>query len=156
MNKNNAEAIANAVDPTAIIDLNASGSVKADADALEHCQNKILSAIGLPKEAFDLPSTHVEKIKAINPTIIVNKNNTTKPCYSILYYDITDATWHISYSSYELSYVRQWLAECFEPIEADVRPVTYGHWDDGICSNCGSEDHDCPKFCPSCGTEMTL
>ncbi|MCM1269957.1 MAG: hypothetical protein NC247_04935 [Ruminococcus flavefaciens] len=98
----------------------------------------------------------VEKIKAINPVITVNTAKTDKPCYSIQYYDLADNTWHIGYSSYNLDYVREWLAEYFEPIEADVRPVNYGHWkDDGCCAVCGHEnDGYYSDFCPQCGARM--
>lgn len=95
-----------------------------------------------------------EKIKAINPVIIVNTAKTDKPYYSIQYYDLADKTWHIGYSSYDLDYVREWLAEYFEPIGADVRPVKYGYWKDSVCSECGSEVCDEPNYCPDCGAEM--
>lgn len=41
-------------------------------------------------------------------------------------------------------------SEYFEPIEADVRPVKCGHWDDGVCSECGCEAYDgyTSNFCP--------
>lgn len=97
----------------------------------------------------------VEKIKSINPVITVN-TKTDKPCYSIQYYDLADQTWHIGYSSFNLDYVREWLAEYFEPIEADVRPVKYGCWKDGVCSECGSEAYDgyTSNYCPECGAAM--
>lgn len=102
----------------------------------------------------------VEKIKAIDPVIIVNTAKTDKPCYSIQYYDLADNTWHIGYSSYNLDYVREWLAECFEPIEADVLPIKYGHWNDigndVVCSECGCSAYDgyTSNYCPDCGAKM--
>ena len=42
-----------------------------------------------------------------------------KPYYSILYYDLKDNSWHIGYSSYELSNVIRWKDECLE-ITSDI------------------------------------
>lgn len=101
-----------------------------------------------------------EKIKAINPVIIVNTSKTDKPCYSIQYYDLADNTWHIGYSSFNLDYVREWLTECFEPIEADVLPVKCGYWNDigndVVCSECGCSAYDgyTSNYCPDCGAKM--
>lgn len=91
----------------------------------------------------------------LNPVIIVNMKD-DKPYYSIQYYDLAHKTWYIGYSSYNLNYVREWLAEYFEPIEADVLPVKYGHWKDGVCSECGCEAYDGydSDFCPECGAKM--
>lgn len=113
----------------------------------------------------------VEKIKAINPVITVNTSKTDKPCYSIQYYDLADNTWHIGYSSFNLDYVREWLAEHFEPIKADVQPVRHGRWitwkdkfpgkvpkkknNLGVfCSECKLHADNKSAFCPHCGAKM--
>lgn len=102
--------------------------------------------------------TPVEKVKAINPMIIVNEAKTDKPCYSIYYYDLADNTWHIGYSSFNLDYVREWLAEYFDPIErkdVDVRVTPKAFWRDGVCSVCGHEnDGYDSNYCPECGAKM--
>lgn len=56
-----------------------------------------------------------DKIKAINPQIIVT-GTVEKPYYEIQYYDTADKTWHIGYSSYDLSIVVKWKQECFEVV----------------------------------------
>lgn len=57
--------------------------------------------------------TKPPKIKALSPQIIVG-GATENPCYSILYYDITNKEWNIGYSSYNLAFVKAWEKECFE------------------------------------------
>lgn len=81
-----------------------------------------------------------EKIKAINPQIVVH-GTPEKPYYEISYYDTGDNQWHIGYSSYDLQTVKEYLENCFEIIEADVEPVKHAafvrdeeHW--YICGNC--------------------
>lgn len=116
------------------------------------------------------------KIRTHFAKIIVNSSG--KPCYSILYFDPTDKTHHIGFSSYKLSYVREWLAEEFEiyntPTE-DVAPVVHGRWtpynnelDKGFhyCSVCKTQAFNyedggkvvevLAKFCHDCGAKMDL
>ena len=86
---------------------------------------------------YTLKSGNVEinKIKAIRPQIIVT-GTVEKPYYEILYYDISDKTWHIGYSSYNLANVIKWKEECFEVVgeiedmqpTADVEEVKHGEW----------------------------
>lgn len=66
----------------------------------------------------------MDKIKAIDPKIVVN-GNVDKPYYSIEYYDTSDNKWHIGYGSYELKNVIEWLKMDFDVIESDVEPVIY-------------------------------
>lgn len=104
----------------------------------------------------------MDKIKAVNPNIIV-RGNVDKPYYLIEYYDLSDNEWHIGYGSYCLANVKKWLKTCFEVTNADVAPVKHGHWshlggDEWCCSNCGhtvttegSWERPWQKFCPNCG-----
>lgn len=102
-----------------------------------------------------------EKIKAINPQIVVH-GTPEKPYYEISYYDTTDNKWHIGYSSYDLQTVKEYLENCFEIIETDVEPVKHGRWlinSDGYypyCSECKCEPdgRKMSKYCPHCGAKM--
>ena len=69
----------------------------------------------------------MDKIKAVNPNIIV-RGNVDKPYYLIEYYDLSDNEWHIGYGSYCLANVKEWLKTCFEVTNVDVAPVKHGHW----------------------------
>ena len=62
------------------------------------------------------------KIKAIAPKIVVS-GSADKPYYSIEYYNISDKRWHIGYGSYSLKFVKEWLNDDFDIVEADVAPV---------------------------------
>lgn len=105
----------------------------------------------------------MDKIKAIDPKIIVNRD-VTDPYYSIEYYDTSDNQWHIGYSSYELKNVIDWLNTDFDVIKSDVEPVRHGQWiktDNNTfkCSNCNYEfEHEGYihyfNYCPCCGTKM--
>lgn len=111
----------------------------------------------------------MDKIKAIDPKIVVN-GNVDKPYYSIEYYDTADNKWHIGYGSYELKNVVEWLKTDFDVIEADVEPVRHGHWDNvsESCSICGKHWAEgmvmnaddwgyfdpMPTYCPYCGAKM--
>ena len=66
----------------------------------------------------------MDKIKAIDPKIVVN-SNVNKPYYSIEYYDTAANKWHIGYGSYELTNVVEWLKTDFDVIEAEVEPIVY-------------------------------
>ena len=111
----------------------------------------------------------VEKIKAINPHIVVN-NNVEDPYYSSCYYDIAKKDWYTGgFGSYDLKDVVKWLNECFEVVEADVEPVKHGEWKyiksgEGVfdyyfeCSECHASTPDKayptnPNFCPHCGSK---
>ena len=117
------------------------------------------------------------KVKAKDPHIVVS-GNIDKPYYSIRYYDLSDNTWHIGFSSYELKFVVQWLKEEFEIVESDIEPVRRGKWIgkdneevpviDGspkcscYCSLCGdwlvaSDEYPVKgNYCPNCGAKMYL
>lgn len=119
----------------------------------------------------------MDKIKAVNPKIIV-RGNVDKPHYLIEYYDLSDNEWHIRYGSYYLANVKEWLKTCFEVTNVDVAPVKHGHWvynqnghDWGLgaweCSLCHSVNNNLPidkrfspyvyagsKYCPNCGAKM--
>lgn len=104
----------------------------------------------------------MEKIKAIDPKIVVS-GSADKPYYSIEYYNISDERWHIGYGSYNLKFVKEWLNDDFETVEADVVPVVHGHWNvgyfhDRVCSCClhpdGDLDEYAHRFCPHCGAKM--
>lgn len=55
----------------------------------------------------------IEKIRAINPEIIVRMIN-DKPYYSIRYFNLDDCRFHVGYGSYKLEFVVEWLRECFD------------------------------------------
>ena len=74
----------------------------------------------------------MEKIKAIDPKIIV-RGNVDKPYYSIEYYDTADNKWHIGYSSYNLENVIEWLKTYFDTVESNK---------DNFCPYCGRGDTD--------------
>ena len=104
-----------------------------------------------------------EKIKAINPEIIVC-GDVQKPYYEIKYYDTADKRYHIGFGSCYYENVLRWLEEYFEPpIEVDEQPVVHGRWNDSFdgitpfCSVCG-RTHKCfnrtPNYCPNCGAKM--
>ena len=117
--------------------------------------------------------TTSEKIKAINPQIIVG-GTIDKPCYSISYYDVKRKEWVIGFSSFNREYVQGWLAECFEEIEAELAEVKHGKWimRGGWfrCSKCdekaelrdvggtGGFSHEYEQiksnYCPNCGAKM--
>lgn len=78
----------------------------------EYVENEAMEAEGL---AF-------EKIKAVNPQIVVS-GEPDKPYYNISYYDITKKEWYIAYGSYCLEYVYKWLLECFEEVDSDMVEV---------------------------------
>ena len=107
-----------------------------------------------------------EKIKAINPEIIV-KGCADKPYYQIKYYDTADKRYHIGYGSYCYGNVIEWLKEYFEPIQADEQPVVHGHWEQvaGMNSKCSVCEKYFPvnefvkrpfdiNYCPNCGAKM--
>lgn len=58
-------------------------------------------------------------IKAIYPHITVS-GAVDKPYYNIDWYDIETKTMYRGYSSYNLEFVRKWLEEEFEVVEADI------------------------------------
>ena len=109
----------------------------------------------------------MEKIKAIDPKIVVS-GSADKPYYSIEYYNISDKRWHIGYGSYSLKFVKEWLNDDFEIVEADIEPVRCGEWANEetavTCTACGrSYDTDFEikrnvimnfKYCPKCGARM--
>lgn len=118
--------------------------------------------------------TTSEKIKAINPQIIVG-GTIDKPYYSISYYDVKRKEWVIGFSSFNREYVQGWLAECFEEIEAELAEVKHGKWikkQEDIywgnpfirrnCSICGGEPfyqeglgvYNLTPYCPNCGAKM--
>lgn len=97
-----------------------------------------------------------EKIKAINPQIVVH-GTLEKPYYEIFYYDISDNQWHIGYSSYNLQVVKEYLDSYFEIIDAE--PVVQGKWvysehNISHCSECGFEPKCISQYCPNCGANM--
>lgn len=109
------------------------------------------------------------KIRTQFAKIIVNPSG--EPYYNILYFDPSDKTYHIGYGSYELSYVREWLAEEFEVDDAPFAgddPVVHGQWKNGchICPICGIDKFSGleadiwadwkPNYCPNCGAKMDL
>ena len=104
------------------------------------------------------------KIRAIDPKIVVS-GNTDKPYYSIEYYNISDERWHIGYGSYNLKFVKEWLNDDFETVEADVSPVRHGywvkekrdvliHWHCSVCKECYYLDMPNAEYCPHCGAKM--
>ena len=79
-----------------------------------------------------IPATPIEKIKAINPHIVVT-GKPDKPLYNICYYDMADDMWHMGYSSYELKFVFEWLNAYFEVVDCSI--------EDDKCKRCSY----CPK-----------
>ena len=59
-----------------------------------------------------------EKIKIRTHFAKIVVNSSGEPYYEILYFDPADKTYHVGFGSYELSYVREWLAEEFEVDDA--------------------------------------
>lgn len=108
---------------------------------------------------------YINKIKAIDPQIIVD-GNIDKPYYSIRYYDTSDNSWHIGFSSYELKFVVEWLKTEFDIVESEIEPVRHGKWiryeKDGAifadyeCSICSAYPTGGIRsyFCPNCGAAM--
>ena len=106
-----------------------------------------------------------EKIKAINPEIIVS-GCAEKPYYQIKYYDTADKRYHIGFGSYYYENVLRWLKEYFEPpIEVDEQPVVHGRWNKCAkinrgnvykCSICDNDEFEGIRFkyCPNCGAKM--
>lgn len=108
----------------------------------------------------------MDKIKAVNPNIIV-RGNVDKPYYLIEYYDLSDNEWHIGYGSYCLANVKKWLKTYFEVTNADVAPVKHGRWkqvdkNKCECSNCNIitliavYPHGDKNYCPNCGAIMEV
>lgn len=108
----------------------------------------------------------MDKIKAVNPNIIV-RGNVNKPYYLIEYYDLSDNEWHIGYGSYCLANVKKWLKTYFEVTNADVAPVRHRRWiifeiwcGGGKerkyyrCSECYKANAIRSNFCPNCGARM--
>ena len=89
------------------------------------------------------------KIKTHCAKIIVG-GHVEKPCYSILWFDYADKEFHIGYSSYRLDYVRIWLEEEFEIIDAPMNLAEVVH-----CRECQHSIDDawpagkvwCRKIC---------
>jgi hypothetical protein len=80
----------------------------------------------------------VEKIKAINPQIVIN-TYTDKPYYCISYYDIQRKGWVIGFGSYDYNMVAGWLSEYFDIVDSGLTEVTY-------CAKCihrDPENHHC-------------
>ena len=111
------------------------------------------------------------KVKAKDPHIVVS-GNIDKPYYSIRYYDVSDNTWHIGFSSYNLKFVVEWLKTEFETVESDIEPVRHGKWKQdclecSVCKRNISEICDADSYltsgieleliyCPFCGAKMDL
>lgn len=104
------------------------------------------------------------KIRAIDPKIVVS-GSADKPYYSIEYYNISDKRWHIGYGSYNLKFVKEWLTDDFETVEADIVPVCHGHWVKekrdvlihwhcSACKECFYLDKPNAEYCPHCGAKM--
>ena len=81
----------------------------------EYIEQTVTNADGTPK---------VEKIKTPLAQIIIEQYH-GKEYYDILWLDTKSWDFHIGYGSYNLEFVRKWLAEEFEIVEcaADVAPV---------------------------------
>ena len=60
-----------------------------------------------------------QRIKAIYPHITVG-GTIDNPCYSIDWYDVDENMMHSGFTSYNLKFVRKWLEEEFEVVEADI------------------------------------
>ena len=117
----------------------------------------------------------VEKIKTPLAQIIVEQYH-GKEYYDILWLDTKSWDFHIGYGSYNLEFVRKWLAEEFEIVEAaaDVVERKRGEWviKNGriVCDQCEEILAVCPnrdqlndillelkeieKFCYNCGADM--
>lgn len=124
------------------------------------------------KTTSDRTSGNIEKkikIRTHFGKIIVNPSG--RPYYSILYFDPADKTYHIGFSSYKLSFVREWLKDEFEVYDGpagDVDPAVYGYWVDEcnkkvcVCSFCNESFDNTNQFterwsyCPNCGAKMDL
>ena len=71
------------------------------------------------------------EIEGVFPQIVVT-GTAEKPYFQIVYFDPKDGYIHVGYSSYDLSYVFQWLKEFFGETRAKIidpeslRPK--GHW----------------------------
>ena len=58
----------------------------------------------------------IEKIRAINPEIIVRTID-DKQYYSIRYFNLDDCRWHVGYSSYKLEFVVKWMRTYFDVVD---------------------------------------
>ena len=72
----------------------------------------------------DMSSKQTERIKVSEIDIIVNIINgkivnmiNGKPYYEIKYKKVGEDYYHIGYSSYNLDFVLEWKAKCFEIVE---------------------------------------
>lgn len=124
----------------------------------EYIEQTVTNADGTPK---------VEKIKTPLAQIIVEQYH-GKEYYEILWLDTKSWDFHIGYGSYNLKFVRKWLAEEFEIVEsaADVVEHKRGEWMGGhfndlygdyeeYCSNCGAYSKEYYRpFCSNCGADM--
>ena len=123
----------------------------------EYIEQTVTNADGTPK---------VEKIKTPLAQIIVEQYH-GKEYYDILWLDTKSWDFHIGYGSYNLEFVRKWLAEEFEIVEsaADVVERKRGEWEvylDGkylMCSACkesfwDEDGNGGSNFCPNCGADM--
>ncbi len=63
-----------------------------------------------------------EKVKAFAPQIVVSGTPGT-PYYNISWYDVVKRGWYMGYGSYNIEFVRKWLCECIEEVEADMVEV---------------------------------
>lgn len=127
------------------------------------------------------PAGTAEKIKTPFAAVIVD-GPLEQPHYSVIWWDVIEQKFIVGYSSYNESYVFEWLEECFEisgvakrPFEVtldDLRPhgwwvgTEYDGYADGFpvyhlweCSECRGEvecEGDPPpyEFCPHCGAKM--
>lgn len=80
---------------------------------------------------------------------IIVSGTAEKPYYDIMWFDYMDGQYHIGYGSYNLNFVFQWLAECFEVEDnptVDAVEVVRGQnispmhpVDEFQCSKCGAK-----------------
>ena len=76
------------------------------------------------------PDDCIKKTKRkTNFAKIIVSGTADKPYYEIMWLDYMDGQYHIGYGSYNLNFVFQWLAECFEVEDAPTVEVV-------SCRNC--------------------
>lgn len=74
----------------------------------------------MTEKNISMRSCREKKTKVSSLDIIVT-GSADKPYFSIKYYDLSDKSWHIGFSSYDLNNVIKWKKEYLEIIDMTER-----------------------------------